>query len=210
MDTCQIHAENKTHPFRRPRGTATPTRDSSERRPAPVRHAPNTTTFERAISGDRLATEWVIESLRPRISRMAAYYARCSGEDADDLLQEAWVGLLESLPDLDVRIGSPEQHLIQRARWRLLDAIRRSHLRRCSPIEEEDLERIPEPGSDDASGIACANEFTRQLNSTQRMLLQCLLNGLTWREAARVLGCTSANVAYHVRQIRARYESWSR
>ena len=28
---------------------------------------------------------------------MAAYYARCCGEDADDLTQEAWAGLLEAL-----------------------------------------------------------------------------------------------------------------
>ncbi|HET6453664.1 MAG TPA: class I SAM-dependent methyltransferase [Armatimonadota bacterium] len=29
-----------------------------------------------------------------------------------------------------------------------------------------------------------------------------------WREAGNTLGCTSANIAYHVRQIRRRYEEW--
>ena len=30
----------------------------------------------------------------------------------------------------------------------------------------------------------------------------------TW-EAGSALGCTSANIAYHVRQIRRRYERWA-
>ena len=80
--------------------------------------------YERARAGDPAATEAVVEALRPRLVRMAAYYARRSGEDPDDLLQEAWVGLLEALPALDLGIGSPDQYLIQRARWRLLDAVK--------------------------------------------------------------------------------------
>jgi DNA-directed RNA polymerase specialized sigma24 family protein len=66
--------------------------------------------YDRARHGDRWATEAVVETLRPRLERMAAYYARCSGEDPDDLLQEAWVGLLEALPVLDLTIGSPDQY----------------------------------------------------------------------------------------------------
>ncbi len=164
--------------------------------------------FERARSGDRSATETVVESLRPRLARMAAYYARCSGEDADDLLQEAWLGLLEALPELDLRIGSPDQYLIQRARWRLLDAIKRASVRRCASLEEETAERLLEPAPETALGSACVWEFAGQLKETQRAVLDCLLAGLTWREAGARLGFTSANVAYHVRQIRRRYEEW--
>ncbi len=51
-------------------------------------------------------------------------------------------------------------------------------------------------------------EFLSRLNTTQRRVLACLAAGLTWREAGRVLGCTSANVAYHVRRIRQQYEEW--
>src|SRR5918996_18958 len=101
--------------------------------------------FERARGGDRHATEDVVTALRPRLASMAAYYARCSGEDADDLLQEAWVGLLESLPQLDTRIGSPEQYLIQRARSRLLDDIKRARVRRCSPLDEAPVDETGRP-----------------------------------------------------------------
>jgi RNA polymerase sigma-70 factor (ECF subfamily) len=139
---------------------------------------------------------------------MAAYYARCSGEDADDLLQEAWVGLLDALPDLNLQIGSPEQYLIQRARWRLLDCIKRARIRRCTPLDEADAERLPGPAPETALQAACVGEFAGQLQANQQAVLDCLLAGLTWREAGRVLGCTSANIAYHVRQIRRRYQEW--
>ncbi len=140
---------------------------------------------------------------------MAVYYSRCSGEDPDDLLQEAWVGLLEALPALDLGIGSPDQYLIQRARWRLLDAVKRARVRRCASLEEEAAERILAPAGEDAESAACVCEFAGLLKDRQQAVLHCLLDGLTWREAGSVLGCTSANIAYHVRQIRRQYEEWS-
>ena len=154
-----------------------------------------------------MATRAVVDALRPRIARMAAYYARRTGEDRDDLLQEAWVGLLEALPELDVRIGSPEQYLIRHARWRLLDAVRRARLRRTVPLAD-----LTDPPSADGEGplaAACAAEFARRLKPTQRAVLGLLVDGLTWREAGCALGCTSANIAYHVRQIRRRYREWA-
>ena len=75
--------------------------------------------FARASRGDAAAVAAVVECLRPRLTRMACYYARCASENADDLLQEAWLGLLDALRELDIEIGSPEQYLIQRARWRV-------------------------------------------------------------------------------------------
>jgi RNA polymerase sigma factor (sigma-70 family) len=165
--------------------------------------------LERARSGDRAAIVDLTEALRPRVEKMAAYYARQCGEDADDLLQEAWLGLLEALPELDLGIGSPEQYLIKRAKWRLLDAVKHARRRRCASIEEEAVEQIAAPSADTAMSAAAVQGFLGQLKATQRAVLECLLDGMTWREAGGVLGCTSANVAYHVRQIRSRYDAWS-
>ncbi len=162
--------------------------------------------IESARAGDAAARAAVVEDLRPRVERMAAYYARRCGEDGDDLLQEAWLGLLDALPSLDPRIGRPEQYLIQRAKWRLLDAVKRARLRRCAPLEDDAL---PVWALDDALESASVREFSRGLKASQRAVLDCLLAGLTWREAGTVLGCTSANVAYHVRQIRQRYAAWA-
>ena len=146
---------------------------------------------------------------------MACYYARCSQEDPDDLLQEAWLGLLEALQHLDLGIGSPEQYLIQRAKWRLLDAIKRARVRRCDSLQGTEWEQT-EPDAASAAALetvlvaAHVEQFTQQLKATQRAVLACLLGGLTWRETGCVLGCTSANIAYHVRQIRQHYEIWNR
>jgi len=161
----------------------------------------------RAKHGDPAATRAVVDTLRPRISRMAVYYGRRSGEDSDDLLQEAWLGLLEALPELDVGIGSPEQYLIARARWRLLDAIKHARVRRCVSLDEEPTPKLIPP--DPLAAGAFVSEFLSRLNATQRGILTCLLAGLTWRETGRSLGCTSANVAYHVRRIRRLYEEWT-
>lgn len=155
-----------------------------------------------------MATRILVDSLRPRLTKMAFHYGRCCGEDADDLLQEAWVGLLEALPEVDVTIGDPVQYLIRRARWRLLDAIKRARVRRCSPLDEENLDD-PSTEADEALAEACASDFARRLRAPQRRVLDCLLAGLTWREAGEALGCSSANVAYYVRQIRRQYEEWS-
>jgi len=164
--------------------------------------------LEQAIDGDANATKALVDSLRPRITRMAAYYARRTGEDPDDLLQEAWLGLLEALPELDLAIGAPSQHLVQRARWRLLDAVRRARLRRCVSLDAVGYE---EHGHDRLTGFerVWMEEFTGGLKPYQRAVLGCLLRGLTWREAGSALGCTSANIAYHVRQIRREFEAYS-
>jgi DNA-binding NarL/FixJ family response regulator len=51
-------------------------------------------------------------------------------------------------------------------------------------------------------------DFAGSLKTTQRQVLECLMLGLTWREAGDRLGFTSANVAYHVRQIQNQYRIW--
>jgi hypothetical protein len=38
---------------------------------------------------------------------MAHFYARRCGEDADDLLQEAWLEILEELPNANLTIARP-------------------------------------------------------------------------------------------------------
>ena len=168
--------------------------------------------IERAKAGDPSATAAVADALRCRLVRMVAYYGRCCHEDPDDLLQEAWIGLLEALREVDLGIGSPEQYLIQRARWRVLDAVKRASVRRCVSLDGLDGLDAACPAAPEHNGVgtdASTDEFAALLNATQQSVLQCLLIGLTWREAGDELGCSSANIAYHVRQIKRRYEEWN-
>lgn len=166
-------------------------------------------TILRAKDGDPSATAALVEALRPRISRMAAHYARVCREDHDDLLQEAWAGLLEALPAVDPHIGSPEQYLIRYARWRLLDAIRRSRLRQTDALDEDAPDARAFSSLENTVAAVFVSDFLSGLKATQRAVLACLLAGLTWREAGGKLGCSSANIAYHVRQIKLQYQEWA-
>ena len=131
---------------------------------------------------------------------MAGFYARVTGLDRDDLLQEAWLGLISAYGRLDERVGSPRQFLIRHARWRLLTCVRRS--RRVAALEAE----ADCPVADAqlaAAGLRLDLEaYTRELPQRQLNVLSCLASGMTWREAAAALSCSSPNVAYHVRRIR--------
>jgi RNA polymerase sigma-70 factor (ECF subfamily) len=112
---------------------------------------------------------------------MAVHYARCSGEDADDLRQEAWLGLLEALPNLDVRIGDPEQYLVRYARWRLLDAVRRARLRRCDSLNTF-LENV---WSEDGPESALSRyNFVSALNATRTTAWTTLWKPFLWPSSA--------------------------
>jgi DNA-directed RNA polymerase specialized sigma24 family protein len=148
----------------------------------------------------------IVGALSTRIEKMAAYFGRVSGVDADDLRQEAWVAVFEMAPNLDRSIGSPEQHLLKRARWRILDSIRSQRRRQHLPLSE-----IPDHDQcyTENWGGADLAELNGRLSLIQRRILRALLEGYTWREVGALVGCTSANVAYHVRKIRAQYKALS-
>jgi len=165
---------------------------------------------EAAIMPPVLATEsdtvssgpQIVDALTTRIDKMAAYFGRMCGVDADDLRQEAWVAVFEMAPHLDYTIGTPEQHLLKRARWRILDCIRSQRRRQHLPLSE-----VEDHGVCDTDTWAEADlaQLNAQLTVIQRRILRALMEGYTWREVGGILGCTSANVAYHVRKIRALY-----
>jgi DNA-binding NarL/FixJ family response regulator len=87
--------------------------------------------------------------------------------------------------------------------------VKRQRVRRCDALDEAAVERLIGEDPEQAVASVCAWEFSRLLKTRQRAILDCLLAGLTWRETGHALGCTSANIAYHVRQIRRQYEEWS-
>ncbi len=160
-----------------------------------------------AISGPRSARRrpeqtLVLDALETRMEKMAAYFGRQSGVDPDDLRQEAWLAVLEMLPMVDYSIGAPDQHLLKRARWRMLDVIRWQRRRQHLPLCDDHLGSLcaPAPASNADLGL-----LLDRLTIIQRRILRALLEGYTWREVGVAVGCTSANVAYHVRRIREIY-----
>lgn len=162
----------------------------------------------RARGGDVAAQDTLRESLRPRLESLAGYYASRTGMDSADLLQEAWLAVFEALPTVDVTVGTPSQFLLKHARWQILDHIRWSKRRHHEPLDGVD-ESLPDngsrPGPADVETRMLVTDLERRLNTRQKAVLQGLLNGHTWRQIGDSLGCTSANVAYHVRGIRQEF-----
>lgn len=158
--------------------------------------------LERAQRGETYAQTLVLEQIQSRVEKMAAYFGRRCGVDEDDLRQEAWVAVLEMLPRLDLSVGSPEQHLLKRARWRILDSIRWQRRRQHLPLAELHPDTMthcdPPLGMD-------MDLLRSRLTDIQWRILRGLMEGYTWREVGSHVGCTSANVAYHVRRIREAY-----
>jgi RNA polymerase sigma-70 factor (ECF subfamily) len=158
--------------------------------------------LEKAWDGPTPTQTDLLDSLTPRIAKMAAYFGRQSGVEEEDLRQEAWLAILEMLPRLDYTVGTPEQHLLKRARWRILDTIRRQRRRKhiaLADIEPQALAYL------DARSDLDLSLLLARLTTVQRRILRALMEGYTWREVGALIGCTSANVAYHVRRIREVY-----
>ena len=155
-----------------------------------------------AQAGDPDARQRLVTALRPRLASMARHYARCCHEDSDDLLGEAWFAVFDALAVTDVNIGQPEQYLLKRARWRILDYIKWVRRRRCAePLGDLEAEQAADVAPQ-VVAEATVSEVAENLSGTQQVVLRRLLRGDTWREVADHLGCSSANVAYHVRRIR--------
>jgi RNA polymerase sigma factor (sigma-70 family) len=162
--------------------------------------------IERAKWGDDEATEKMVAELRQRLERMASYYAGICHEDAGDLLQEAWIGVFEGVRDVDLSIGSPRHYLLERAKWKILDFVKYNKRRRHDQLEDSLVCGHSPLVEDSALSEAFTEEFMTRLTPFQQSVVKQLLTGRTWREAGQKLGCSSANVAYHIRKIKQEYE----
>jgi RNA polymerase sigma factor (sigma-70 family) len=165
-----------------------------------------TQVIEQARQGDRIAREHLSELLRERVLRTAGHYAGLTGMDREDLQQEMWLGMLMGLQQVDVTIGDPLCYLFLRGKWRLLEAIRRSDRERAESLEGA---AFPDRAvfEDEVCSRWMAVQLSSRLRGPQRAILDGLLQGYRQEELAQSLGCTAANVSYHVRKIREGYQA---
>lgn len=158
--------------------------------------------IERAREGDAACREQISEMLRERVVRTAGHYAGLTGMDRDDLQQEMWLGMMLGLQSVDVTIGDPLYYLFLRGKWRLLEAIRRSERERADSLDLgtplPDRTRFEEEVWSRWEALRLAG----RLRGPQRDILYGLLDGYLQEELAQSLGCTAANISYHVRKIR--------
>lgn len=163
------------------------------------------TLITEAKRGNTTALCRLSDELGDRVRSIAAKYTRVTSEDFDELLSEAWAGLLEALPEVEVGIGEPEEYLLKRARWRVLDYLKYQRRRQCDRLDSVGAGPVAEGPAREAVGLVSVEELFCRLTETQRRVALMLLNGMTWREAAAELGCASSNVAYHVKVIKRAY-----
>jgi RNA polymerase sigma factor (sigma-70 family) len=168
---------------------------------------PGDRLLARARDGEGAATTAVIEGLRPRITRLARHYASRSREEAADLEQEAWVAILESIPQLRLEVGDPRQYLLRRGRWRMLNFINEQAARRHEELTDDFDEPAPSRTSADAHAGHLLERIFERLTDRQAVILRALLAGHTWAETARLLECSTANIAWHMRKIRQVYRA---
>jgi len=163
------------------------------------------TTLGRAKHGERAAIAEVVEGLRGRIARLARYYALRSAEEPGDLEQEAWVAILEAIPRVRLDVGDPREYLIKTGRWRMLNYLDEQKRRRHDAVPDD----FDEPVAAQAPGRAATGHVLdclfERLTDRQAVVLRALLAGHTSAEIARLLGCSTANLAWHVGRIRDVY-----
>jgi RNA polymerase sigma factor (sigma-70 family) len=163
--------------------------------------------IERAREGDCAAREEISELLRERVLRTAGHYANLTGMDREDLQQEMWLGMLIGLQQVDVTIGDPLYYLFLRGKWRLLEAIRRSDRERAESLESGAAVPDRVAFEDEICSRWLTLRLESRLRGPQRVILRGLVQGYLQEELAQSLGCTAANVSYHVRKIREGYRA---
>lgn len=161
--------------------------------------------IRQARSGAPHAADSLMRQLNPQVTRTAGFYARSTGLDRDDLCQEMRLGILLGLQQVDLEIGDPLYYLCLRGRWRVLEFIRRARdERKTQPLDTDPVcsKRT------DASAYPrwIVDRLGGSLPPRQQFILDGLLAGARQDEMASVLGCTPANIAYHVRCIRQQYQ----
>jgi RNA polymerase sigma factor (sigma-70 family) len=141
-------------------------------------------------------------ALQPRLVSMARYYARQGDLDWEDLLQEGWCAVFAALPVTRLNIGAPEEYLVRRARWAILDHAKWCRRRQMGSLE--DYQGRDERCETEAETVLrlAVDDLANKLTPMQRSVLGLLIAGESCTGAAARLGCTPANVSYHAGQLR--------
>jgi RNA polymerase sigma factor (sigma-70 family) len=134
-----------------------------------------------------------------------------SAEDADDLMQEAW--LRYALYRRRKQVASPGAFMVRTA----LNLAASADRSRAARGEEVAAEELPLPdGSPDIEATVLARERLARLDAcldrlgsrTRAIFLDIRVGGMTFSEAAEVHGISVSGVEKHVTQAAVRISQW--
>jgi RNA polymerase sigma-70 factor (ECF subfamily) len=180
--------------------------------PWPLRDAWLSRLVVRSQRGDREAFRELYRALYPPVSR---YLRRRvpNVADAEELENQVFFRLLESLERLESRRGSVLAYALSMARNALVDEVRR----RAGQVPEEAAVAVPDLqagplerllGQEDTERVR--TELARLPAETRELLMLRFGDGLRFAEVAQVLGLSEAAVRQRtsraVRELRARWD----
>ena len=175
-----------------------------------------------AAKGDRAAEE-LLASRYMQLVRACARPLFLAGGDSEDLSQEGMFGLLSAIreydPSLGVSFRSFAEHCI---RMRLYSAVKTASRRKHHPLNDSmPLEQLSDDSSSQLSAapevfrrspedLVLAREskeelknlFARCLSKMEKQVLDLFLDGLSYRDIARVLDKDEKSVDNAVQRIR--------
>lgn len=111
-----------------------------------------------AARGDEVATQQLLASVTPRVTRVVRAVLGASHSDADDAIQQALIGFLQALPGF--RGECEPVHFASRIAVRCaVAAARRTSRRRRHQLEDVDLDALAADGSMAADKTASAHRL---------------------------------------------------
>ncbi len=164
--------------------------------------------IEQARAGCQHSQEEVIGLLSNRLLVTARWYSRQTWLETEDLLQEMRLGVLIGLQQVDLKIGDPLCYLYLRGKWRALAAIRQSNPKWAEELTDSLIDPRP-PFEAQVVDQVTVESMLQAHQGPRRTILLGLLAGHSQDELAKQLGCTPANISYHVRQIRRDYQKYA-
>ena len=175
-----------------------------------------------AVSGDRVAEE-LLASRYMQLVRACARPLFLAGGDSEDLSQEGMFGLLSAIREYDPTLGvsfrSFAEHCI---RMRLYSAVKTASRLKHHPLNDSmPLEQLSDDSSSQLSAapevfrrspedLVLAREskeelknlFARCLSKMEKQVLDLFLDGLSYRDIAKVLDKDEKSVDNAVQRIR--------
>ena len=171
------------------------------------------TLVVRSQLGDETAFEELLRMYSPRLRFYVGKMLGARHENADDLLQEIWLGVFRALPKLN-DTAAFRAWLFRIARDRVCREFRKGRLQ-FHPLEKDQLDDIPanEDSSDSVDREAVRRQLEQLSPEHRDVLMLRFVEDMSYEEIARVTGgapgTVRSRIHYAKRALRRAFEEQS-
>ena len=163
-----------------------------------------------AQKGEEEAYSALVLRLLPFVRRQATNY-KCTELEADDLLQEGFIGMLSAVRKFDCTAQKPFLPYVCRSiQNSMLSALRKTAGAKGQAVTvplEEDLVEFSAPSLEEMQDLReeCESVWqhvTTRLSNTEKQVLRFFLNGLSYEEIAMQLAMNAKSVDNALQRVR--------